>query len=164
MTSNLVANQKKTPKGRHPEKDGCLGNKVGKNSWHLRSPPARKMTQLLLNTVACPKRQMSVLNGKSTFLGCFPPKIDKIWCVLRFSQGPSSHRTSSTLVGKQQRKVDLPFRTDICHLGQATVGLFTVHAFENSPHWYMRTVWTALEQMYFLQCGFTLLRNKPRLS
>jgi len=27
----------------------------------------------------------------------------------------------SSLVGKQPRKVDLPFRMDVCHLGQATV-------------------------------------------
>ena len=30
-------------------------------------------------TVACPKRQTSVLNGKSTFLSCFPTNLDDIW-------------------------------------------------------------------------------------
>ena len=42
----------------------------------------------------------------------------------RSSQVPSSLRISSTLVGKQLRKVDLPFRTDVCRLGQATVNGF----------------------------------------
>ena len=32
-----------------------------------------------LTTVACPKRQTSVLNGKSPFLSCFPTKLDDIW-------------------------------------------------------------------------------------
>ena len=33
----------------------------------------------LKTTIACPKRQTSVLNAKSTFLGCFPTKLHKIW-------------------------------------------------------------------------------------
>ena len=37
-------------------------------------------------TLACLKRQTSVLNGKSSFLGCL---LAKIWCVSRSSQGPS---------------------------------------------------------------------------
>ena len=63
------------------------------------------------STVACPKRQTSVLNGKYTFLSCFPTKIDEIWN----DDGPwedlCTHKISSSLVGKQLRKVDLPFRT-----------------------------------------------------
>ena len=72
-------------------------------------------------TVACPKWQTSVLNGKSTFLSCFPTNVDEIWS----NDGPwedlGPHQILSSFVGKQPRKMDLPFRTDICRLGQATV-------------------------------------------
>ena len=74
-------------------------------------------------TVAYPKRQTSVLNGKSTFLHCFPTNVDEI----RSEDGPwedlGTHQILSSLVGKQPRKVDLPFRTDVCRLGQATVAI-----------------------------------------
>ena len=96
----------------------------GKTSRHILDQKVsneRYRYPLSIGTVACPKRQTSVLNSKSTFLGCFPTKLDKIWRVPRSSQGPSSLRISSTLVGKQQRKMDLLFRTDVCRLGQATV-------------------------------------------
>ena len=72
-------------------------------------------------TVACPKRQTTVLNGKSIFLCCFPTNVDEI----RSDDGPwedlGTRQILSSLVGKQPRKVDLPFRTDVCRLGQATV-------------------------------------------
>ena len=35
--------------------------------------------------------------------------------------GLGTHQNLSSLVGKQPRKVDLPFRTDVCRLGQSTV-------------------------------------------
>ena len=40
---------------------------------------------MLLITVACPKQQMSVLNSKPTFLGCFQTKLDKKFvCAMIF--------------------------------------------------------------------------------
>ena len=91
------------------------------SSWLLTRPrPNWSLTQSLkicfciflsTSTVACPKRQTTVLNGKSTFLGCFPSKLDTILCRQKSSQGLSSLQISPSLFGKELREVDLPFRT-----------------------------------------------------
>jgi len=67
---------------------------------------------------------LGVEKGKNvliTFLCCFPTNVDEI----RSDAGPcedlGTHQFLSSLVGKQPRKLDLPFRTDVCRLGQATV-------------------------------------------
>ena len=56
-----------------------------------------------------------------TFLCCFPTNVDEI----RSDDGPwedlGTRQILSSLVGKQPRKVDLLFRTDVCRFGQATV-------------------------------------------
>ena len=71
---------------------------------------------------------MPVLNGKlpsETSNPLFPvvslPNLMKFGVFQISPQGPSSIVISSILVGKQLRKVDLPFRTEVCCLGQATV-------------------------------------------
>ena len=64
-------------------------------------------------TVACPKRQTSVLNGKSTVLSRFPPNLDEIWSDHVPWEDLGTHQILSSLVGKKPRKVDLPFRTAV---------------------------------------------------
>ena len=56
---------------------------------------------------------LNVLNGKSTFLGRFPTKIDEIHSEDGPLEDLYTHQISSSLVGEQPRKVDFPFRTDI---------------------------------------------------
>ena len=58
-----------------------------------------------------------VLNGKSTLISCFSTNVNEIW---RDDGGPRedlcTHKVLTYLVGKQLRKVDLAFRTDVWRL------------------------------------------------
>ena len=71
----------------------------------LQKPSARNDRLLIFDNVDRPKRQLPILNGN----GGFPTKVCKFWCAQRSSQGPSPLLIFSILVGKWQRKIDLPF-------------------------------------------------------
>ena len=75
-------------------------------------------------TVACPKRQTSFQNGKSTFLSSFSTNVDEIWSEDVPWDDICIHKILSNLVCQQLRKVDLHFGTDVCRLGQATVQFY----------------------------------------
>ena len=64
------------------------------------------------HTVACPKRQTSVLNGKSSFLSCFPTNVDEICRDDRSRRDLTP--TKFHQVWLENSQVDLPFRTTLC--------------------------------------------------
>ena len=75
---------------------------------------------LVLNTLPA-ELQLPVLNSKFTFLSFFQTNLDKIWNDDGAGEYLCTHKIVSGLVGKQPRKVDAPFRTETCCLGQVTV-------------------------------------------
>ena len=83
-----------------------------------------------------------VLNGKSTFLGCLPTKLNQIGRAQRFYHGLSSFKILSC----GSWKVDLPFRTDVCRAfrtGNSSQSELLVLKFptENFEKAYIRWSW-----------------------